>query len=38
MLSATSTPVVEATLPVVGAHLEAITGVFYQTMLGRIPS
>ncbi|GIF12156.1 globin domain-containing protein [Actinoplanes teichomyceticus] len=37
MLSATSTPVVEATLPVVGAHLEAITGVFYQTMLGENP-
>ncbi|MEU7904955.1 globin domain-containing protein [Actinoplanes sp. NPDC049118] len=37
MLSATSAPVVEATLPVVGANLPAITDVFYETMLGENP-
>jgi nitric oxide dioxygenase len=37
MLSATSAPVVEATLPVVAAHLDAISGVFYDTMLGENP-
>ncbi|MFI7601725.1 globin domain-containing protein [Actinoplanes sp. NPDC049681] len=37
MLSATSAPVIEATLPVVGEHLDAITGVFYDTMLGENP-
>ncbi|MBO3737899.1 globin domain-containing protein [Actinoplanes flavus] len=37
MLSASSAPVVEATLPVVGEHLEAITTVFYQTMIGENP-
>ncbi|MFI1987769.1 globin domain-containing protein [Actinoplanes sp. NPDC020271] len=37
MLSATSVSVVEATLPVVGAHLDAITGEFYSTMLGENP-
>ncbi|GAA2669538.1 globin domain-containing protein [Actinoplanes palleronii] len=37
MLSASSKPVVEATLPVVGAHLDAITGVFYRTMLEENP-
>ncbi|WP_436521446.1 globin domain-containing protein [Actinoplanes sp. HUAS TT8] len=37
MLSATSVPVVEATLPVVGAHLDAITGEFYSTMLAENP-
>lgn len=37
MLSASSTPVVEATLPVVGEHIEAIASVFYKTMLGDNP-
>ncbi|GLW31074.1 globin domain-containing protein [Actinoplanes regularis] len=37
MLSATSTPIVAATLPVVGANLDAITSVFYETMLGENP-
>lgn len=37
MLSASSAPVVEATLPVVAAHLDAISGVFYDTMLGENP-
>ncbi|GIH25946.1 hemin transporter [Acrocarpospora phusangensis] len=37
MLSATSTPIVEATLPVVAEHLGAISGVFYDTMLGENP-
>ncbi|BCY06922.1 globin domain-containing protein [Actinoplanes sp. L3-i22] len=37
MLSATSVPVVRATLPVVGAHLDAITGEFYSTMLAENP-
>ncbi|MEV0895563.1 globin domain-containing protein [Actinoplanes sp. NPDC049802] len=37
MLSATSTPVIEATLPVVGEHLEAIASVFYETMIGDHP-
>jgi nitric oxide dioxygenase len=37
MLSASSTPIVEATLPVVGAHLEEISRVFYETMLGENP-
>ncbi|WIM98370.1 globin domain-containing protein [Actinoplanes oblitus] len=37
MLSATSVPVVEATLPVVGAHLDAITSVFYESMLTENP-
>ncbi|MEU4228650.1 globin domain-containing protein [Nonomuraea sp. NPDC026600] len=34
MLSATSVPIVKATLPVVGEHLDTISGVFYDTMLG----
>jgi nitric oxide dioxygenase len=33
MLSATSAPVIEATLAVVGENLDAISGVFYDTML-----
>ncbi|MFI5938215.1 globin domain-containing protein [Actinoplanes sp. NPDC051494] len=37
MLSSTSTPVVAATLPVVGQHIEEISGVFYDTMLGENP-
>jgi nitric oxide dioxygenase len=37
MLSASSTAVVEATLPVVGQHLDAIAGTFYDTMLGDHP-
>ncbi|MEU8243009.1 globin domain-containing protein [Actinoplanes missouriensis] len=37
MLSASSAPVIEATLPVVGEHLEAISGVFYETMIGENP-
>ncbi|WP_127502641.1 globin domain-containing protein [Actinoplanes solisilvae] len=37
MLSPTSVPVVEATLPVVAQHLDAISGVFYDTMLGENP-
>ncbi len=37
MLSAASTPVVRATLPVVGAHLEVIADVFYDTMLTENP-
>jgi nitric oxide dioxygenase len=37
MLSASSTPIVEATLPVVGEHLEEISQVFYETMLGENP-
>jgi nitric oxide dioxygenase len=37
MLSASSTPIVEATLPVVGEHLEEISRVFYETMLGENP-
>ncbi|GAA2657764.1 globin domain-containing protein [Paractinoplanes durhamensis] len=37
MLSASSKAVVEATLPVVGANLAAITGTFYDTMLGENP-
>lgn len=37
MLSAASRAVVQATLPVVGDHLDAITGVFYETMLGENP-
>ncbi|MFC6085271.1 globin domain-containing protein [Sphaerisporangium aureirubrum] len=37
MLSATSVPIVRATLPVVGEHLDAISGVFYETMLGENP-
>ncbi|MFI7541962.1 globin domain-containing protein [Actinoplanes sp. NPDC049599] len=37
MLSRTSVPVVEATLPVVGRHLDEISGVFYATMLGENP-
>ncbi|GAA4600467.1 nitric oxide dioxygenase [Actinoplanes octamycinicus] len=37
MLSASSVPVVEATLPVVGEHLDAITRVFYESMLGENP-
>ena len=37
MLSTTSAPVIEATLPVVGAHIGEISGVFYDTMLGENP-
>lgn len=37
MLSATSAPVIEATLPVVGKHLDQISGTFYETMLGENP-
>ncbi|GIE49250.1 hemin transporter [Amorphoplanes nipponensis] len=37
MLSATSAPVIEATLPVVGRHLDQISGTFYDTMLGEHP-
>ncbi|MBB2944314.1 nitric oxide dioxygenase [Actinoplanes lutulentus] len=37
MLSASSTPIIEATLPIVGEHLEAISGVFYETMIGENP-
>jgi nitric oxide dioxygenase len=37
MLSASSKPVIEATLPVVGEHLEAISDVFYRTMIGENP-
>jgi nitric oxide dioxygenase len=37
MLSATSAPVVEATLPVVGRHLEEISDTFYDTMLSENP-
>jgi nitric oxide dioxygenase len=37
MLSATSVPVIEATLPVVGEHLDTISSVFYDTMLGENP-
>jgi nitric oxide dioxygenase len=37
MLSASSAPVIEATLPVVGEHLEEISDVFYRTMIGENP-
>ncbi|MET7403646.1 globin domain-containing protein [Dactylosporangium sp. NPDC005572] len=37
MLSATNRPVVEATLPVVADHLDAVSDVFYRTMLGENP-
>jgi nitric oxide dioxygenase len=37
VLSATSVPVIETTLPVVGEHLDAISSVFYDTMLGENP-
>jgi nitric oxide dioxygenase len=37
MLSAANEPIVRATLPVVGQHLETITGVFYNTMLTEQP-
>ncbi len=37
MLSTSSAPIVAATLPVVGEHLEEISGVFYDTMLGENP-
>ena len=37
MLSATSAPVVEATLPVVGRHLEKISDTFYDAMLSDNP-
>ena len=37
MLSTTSAPIIEATLPVVGEHLDTISGVFYDTMLGENP-
>ncbi|MEV0349314.1 globin domain-containing protein [Nonomuraea sp. NPDC050680] len=37
MLSATSVPIVKATLPVVGEHLGTISGAFYDTMLGENP-
>ncbi|WP_305785684.1 globin domain-containing protein [Symbioplanes lichenis] len=37
MLSSTSKPVIEATLPVVGEHLGDIASVFYDTMLGENP-
>ncbi|GAB7046108.1 globin domain-containing protein [Catenuloplanes indicus] len=37
MLSEANAPVIRATLPVVGEHLEAITGTFYETMLGDHP-
>jgi len=37
MLSAANTPVVEATLPVVGRHLDQISGAFYDLMLAENP-
>jgi nitric oxide dioxygenase len=37
MLSANSATAVEATLPVVGEHLDTIASVFYDTMLGENP-
>ncbi|GAA1635506.1 globin domain-containing protein [Actinoplanes couchii] len=37
MLSSSSAPIIEATLPVVGEHLEEISSVFYDTMLGDNP-
>ncbi|SCE67079.1 nitric oxide dioxygenase [Micromonospora coriariae] len=37
MLSPTSVPVIEATLPIVGRHLDQISGIFYDTMLGENP-
>ncbi|MGC4795701.1 globin domain-containing protein [Micromonospora saelicesensis] len=37
MLSPTSVPVIEATLPIVGRHLDQISGNFYDTMLGENP-
>ncbi|MEV4351072.1 globin domain-containing protein [Actinoplanes sp. NPDC049596] len=37
MLSQKSAPIVAATLPVVGAHIDQISGVFYDTMLGENP-
>ncbi|SDT81232.1 globin domain-containing protein [Actinoplanes derwentensis] len=37
MLSTSSAPIIEATLPVVGEHLETISDVFYRTMLGENP-
>ncbi|MEU8662714.1 hemin transporter, partial [Actinoplanes philippinensis] len=37
MLSASSAPIIEATLPVVGEHLEEISDVFYRTMIGENP-
>lgn len=37
MLSASSAPIIEATLPVVGEHLDEISRVFYETMLGENP-
>jgi nitric oxide dioxygenase len=37
MLSTTSVPVIEATLPIVGRHLDQISGIFYDTMLGENP-
>ncbi|RBQ21802.1 hemin transporter [Spongiactinospora rosea] len=37
MLSASSAPIIEETLPVVGEHLGDISGVFYDTMLGENP-
>ncbi|MEV6343613.1 globin domain-containing protein [Actinoplanes sp. NPDC051851] len=38
MLSASSTPIVAATLPVVAEHLDAISETFYATMLGENPA
>ncbi|MEV4826528.1 FAD-binding oxidoreductase [Micromonospora sp. NPDC049274] len=37
MLSVAHAPVIAATLPVVGEHLDAITGTFYDTMLADHP-
>ncbi|GAA2641320.1 FAD-binding oxidoreductase [Dactylosporangium fulvum] len=37
MLSAANVPIVEATLPIVADHLDTISGVFYDTMLGEQP-
>ena len=37
MLSAQSRPVVEATLPVIGANIPEITPLFYKTMFGNHP-
>jgi nitric oxide dioxygenase len=37
MLSASSAPIIEATLPVVGEHLETISDEFYRTMIGENP-
>jgi nitric oxide dioxygenase len=37
VLSEANAPIIRATLPAVGARLEAITGTFYDTMLGEHP-